>query len=73
VGTQLSQKPAKAKKGTPNLVAATNVGGLRLEVGEYIVKQLNYRTDLLSSSHAIPTIPTHKRVYLRMNGKLSAK
>ena len=38
VGTQRSQKPEKAKKGSLNLAAATNVGGLRLEAGEYEVK-----------------------------------
>ena len=41
LGTQRSQKAEKAKKGTLNIAAATNVGGLRLEPGEYEVKQLN--------------------------------
>jgi len=41
VGTQRSQKAEKAKKGTLNIAAATNVGGLRLEPGEYEVKQVN--------------------------------
>jgi hypothetical protein len=37
VGMQRSQK----KKGTLKIAAATNVGGLRLEAGEYEVKQVN--------------------------------
>ena len=41
VGTPGSQKAEKAKKGTLNIMAATNVGGLRLEPGEYEVKQVN--------------------------------
>jgi hypothetical protein len=41
VGTPSSQKAEKAKKGTLNITAATNVGGLRLEPGEYEVKQVN--------------------------------
>src|SRR5262252_7489516 len=41
VGTQPSQKAEKAKKGTLKIAAATNVGGLRLEPGEYEVKQVN--------------------------------
>src|SRR5215469_10149942 len=41
VGTPPSQKAEKAKKGTLNITAATNVGGLRLEPGEYEVKQVN--------------------------------
>jgi len=44
VGTQPSQKAEKAKKGTLNIAAATNVGGLRLEPGEYEVKQVNSST-----------------------------
>ena len=38
---QRSQKAEKPKKGTLNLTAATNVGGLRLEPGEYEVQQVN--------------------------------
>lgn len=41
VGTQPSQKAEKAKKGTLKIAAATNVGGLRLEPGEYEVKQVD--------------------------------
>ena len=41
VGTQGSQKAEKARKGTLNITAAINVGGLRLEPGEYEVKQVN--------------------------------
>jgi len=41
VGTQLSQKAERAKKGTLNIVAAINVGGLRLEPGEYEVRLVN--------------------------------
>ena len=41
IGTQPSQKAEKAKKGTLNIAAATNVGGLRLEPGEYEVKQVD--------------------------------
>ena len=41
VGTQPPQKAEKAKKGTLNVAAATNVGGLRLEPGQYEVKQVN--------------------------------
>jgi hypothetical protein len=40
-GTQRSRKAERAKKGTLNIAAATNVGGLRLEPGEYEVKQVN--------------------------------
>ena len=40
-GTQRSQKAEKAKKGTLNIAVATNVGSLRLEPGEYEVKQVN--------------------------------
>ena len=40
-GTPRSQKAEKAKKGTLNIAAATNVGGLRLEPGQYEVKQVN--------------------------------
>jgi hypothetical protein len=39
-----TQKAEKAKKGTLNIAAATNVGGLRLEPGEYEVKQVNSST-----------------------------
>ena len=35
IGTQHSQKAEKAKKGTLKIAAASNVGGLRLEPGEY--------------------------------------
>ena len=41
VGTQPSQKAEKAKKGTLKIAAVTNVGGLRLEPGEYEVKQVD--------------------------------
>ena len=41
VGTQRSQKAEKTKKGTLNIAATTNVGGLRLEPGDYEVKQVN--------------------------------
>ena len=41
VGTQRSQKAERAKKGTLNIAAATNVGGVRLEPGEYEVRQVN--------------------------------
>jgi len=41
VGTPRSLKVEKAKKGTLNIAVATNVGGLRLEPGEYEVKQVN--------------------------------
>jgi len=41
IGTEHSQKAAKAKKGTLKIAAASNVGGLRLEPGEYKVKQVN--------------------------------
>jgi len=41
VGTLRSLKVEKAKKGTLNIAAATNVGGVRLEPGEYEVKQVN--------------------------------
>ena len=41
VGTQCSQKAERAKKGTLNIAAATNVGGVRLEPGEYEVRQVN--------------------------------
>ena len=71
-GTQRSQKAEKAKKGTLNIAVATNVGSLRLEPGEYEVKQVN-SADRLSGLHAIPTTRTHKRVYLCINGKRSAK
>jgi hypothetical protein len=38
VGTQRSQKAEKAKKGTLKIATTSNVGGLRLEPGEYEVK-----------------------------------
>ena len=41
VGTQRFQKPEKAKKGTLKIAALTHVGGLKLEPGEYEVKQVN--------------------------------
>lgn len=41
IGAQHSQKAEKAKKGTLKIAAASNVGGLRLEPGEYEVKQVN--------------------------------
>jgi hypothetical protein len=41
VRTQRSQKAERAKKGTLNIAAATNVGGVRLEPGEYEVRQVN--------------------------------
>lgn len=41
VGATRSQKVEKSKKGTLHITAATNVGGLRLEPGEYEVKQVN--------------------------------
>jgi len=41
VDTPSSQKAEKAKKGTLKITATTNVGGLRLEPGEYEVKQVN--------------------------------
>jgi len=40
-GTVGMQRSQKAKKGTLKIAAATNVGGLRLEPGEYEVKQVN--------------------------------
>ena len=41
VSTPHSQEAEKAKKGTLNITTATNVGELRLEAGEYEVKQVN--------------------------------
>ena len=40
-GSVDTPRSAKAKKGTLNIAAATTVGGLRLEPGEYEVKQVN--------------------------------
>ena len=40
VAKQALQKAEKAKKGTLNIAAATDVAGLKLEPGEYEVKQL---------------------------------
>lgn len=41
IGTDHSQKAEKAKKGTLKIAAASNIGALRLEPGEYEVKQVN--------------------------------
>ena len=41
VGTARPEKAQKAKKGTLNITAATDVGGITLEPGEYEVKQVN--------------------------------
>jgi hypothetical protein len=41
IGTNHSQKAEKAKKGTLKIAAASNIGPLRLEPGEYEVKQVN--------------------------------
>ena len=41
VGTQRSQQAEKSKKGTLIIAAATEIGGLTLEPGEYEVKQVN--------------------------------
>ena len=41
VDTQGSQEAEKAKKGTLHIAAVSNVGGLRLEPGDYEVKQVD--------------------------------
>ena len=41
IGTDHSQKAEKVKKGTLKIAAASNIGALRLEPGEYEVKQVN--------------------------------
>ena len=41
IGTDHSQKAEKVKKGTLKIAAASNIGALRLEPGEYEVKQMN--------------------------------
>jgi len=41
ITTDHSQKAERGKKGTLKIVAASNIGALRLEPGEYEVKQVN--------------------------------
>ena len=68
VGTQPVQKAEQAKKGTLKIATSTIVGSLTLEPGEYEVEQVNSAAGPVLRFTRYTYDPTHKRVFLRING-----
>lgn len=61
ISTDHSQKAERSKKGTLKIVAASNIGALRLESGEYEVKQVKFRGRTGCQVHTLYLQPLRTR------------